>query len=397
MKTVSQILKEKFWIARPLNTILEEAEGVRFNIVTDDISKKSLFGGVATALILATILCDRNQWTLRIITRTEPCNLNNYYKFLEIYKLKAPQKVEAYSDENYDSDIINFSLPISDSDIFMATSWWSAKSLLDSNINRRILYIIQEEETFFYNYSDDRLCCEKVMDSPQIDYIVNSKLLYDYLKNHNYDSLSSNSWYFEPAFPSELYFTDENTFKEKKEKKKLFFYGRPKNPRNLFYFGLECLDNAIERGIIDTDLWDIYFAGSEMENFSFCNGYSPKINGVMGWKEYAAFARTVDLAFCLMYTPHPSYPPFDMLCSGAVVLSNQFENKQHLKYSSNLLLKELDKEEMIKGLTEGLELASNLEKRKENYLHNCILRSWEDSFESILADLEERINKRIYV
>ena len=42
-------------------------------------------------------------------------------------------------------------------------------------------------------------------------------------------------------------------------------------------------------------------------------------------------------------------------------------------------------------------LASNLEKRKENYLHNCILRSWEDSFESILADLEERINKRIYV
>ena len=60
---VSKILKEKLWIARPLQTIKEDDTQnnvIRLNLVTDDIGKTSLFGGVATSLILATMLCNRN-------------------------------------------------------------------------------------------------------------------------------------------------------------------------------------------------------------------------------------------------------------------------------------------------------------------------------------------------
>ena len=397
-KKVEDILKEKHWLSKPLHTIPEQQEGIRLNIVTDDIGKRSLFGGVATALVFASMLCAKNDWTLRIITRTTACNLNDYYNFLEIYGIEVPRLVEAYSDENSATNVFNYKLPISKQDVFLATSWWSAKSILESNICNRILYIIQEEETFFYPYSDERFWCEEIMHSDQIDYIVNSKLLYDYLKINKYNTLINNALYFEPAFSEKLYFPSESSFEKKKnEKRKLFFYGRPKNPRNLFYFGLECLDEAVTRGVIDTDLWDIYFAGYDIEKIQFTNGYEPKMMGTMSWKEYAEFARTIDVAFCLMYTPHPSYPPFDMLCSGAVVLTNEFKNKKDLSYSKNMILAKLEKDAILKGFAEAIELASDTEKRKENYENNNINQTWEESFKDIIPIVEERILNQKYV
>lgn len=398
IRKVEDLLNEKLWIARPLNTIREANNEIRFNMVTDDISSKSLFGGVATSLILATMLCTRNNWTLRLITRWTECNLKNYYDFTKLYGLEAPAKVEAYSDEGQNAKNIRYKLPVSDNDIFMATSWWSAKSILDSHICNRIIYIIQEEETFFYPYSDDRLWCEQIMNSNQIDYIVNSRLLFDYLKNAGYETLIKNAMYFEPSFSEKLYHADENTFVEKvNEKKKLFFYGRPLNPRNLYYFGLECLDEALRRGIIDTDLWEIYLAGYNAEDIQFSTGYIPKMNGAMPWEEYAKFARTVDLSFSLMYTPHPSYPPFDMLCSGAVVLTNEFKNKKDLTYSDNMILSKLTKEDIMAGFEKAIKLAGNMPQRKNNYFANNISHDWNESFKDIVPTLEERIKEGKYV
>ena len=177
----------------------------------------------------------------------------------------------------------------------------------------------------------------------------------------------------------------------------MFFYGRPKNPRNLYYFGLECLDEALKRGVIDTDLWDIYLAGYDIEKIRFSNGYIPKMNGVMPWNEYADFARTVDLSFSLMYTPHPSYPPFDMLCSGAVVLTNEFKNKKDLQYSKNMILSKLNKEDIVNKMEKAIKLAENISEREENYLHNKINRDWNISFKDVVTVLEQRIKEGCYV
>ncbi|MDE7313112.1 MAG: hypothetical protein K2N87_16055 [Eubacterium sp.] len=399
MRNVTELLEEKLWIARPLSVIEDECEKTRFNIVTDDIGRRSLMGGVATSLALATILCEKNQWILRIITRQAPCSLNDYYAFVRLYGLQAPEKVEAYSDEEKNSVSIHEKLAVSEKDIFLATSWWSARSILKSHLNRRILYIIQEEETFFYPYGDERFWCEEMMKDQRIDYIVNSRLLYDYFKANGYDMLINHAVCFEPAFPKNLFYADHRTFARKQaEKRKLFFYSRPKNPRNLYYLGMECLDEALNRGIIDTDLWEIYLAGGqEDEEICFSNGYIPKRNGIMSWKEYADFARTVDVSFSLMYTPHPSYPPLDMLCSGAVVLTNQFKNKNHLDYSKNLILAELKKEQLVQSLEKAVFMAEDLEQREKNYQQNEISQSWNDSFQKVIAVLEKNDKEGRYV
>lgn len=399
VRKVSDILREKSYNSRPLQTISEEYDRVRINFVTDDISKRSLFGGVATALILVTLLCEKNDWTLRIVTRCTECDLVDYYKFLEVQKLRKPKYVECYSDHEIAWNAnINYCLPVSDKDVYFATSWWSAKSIIDSDVCKKFMYIIQEEETFFYPYGDERYECSRIMDNEDIDYIVNSNLLYTYLKNHNYQTLCGNALFFEPAFAKHLYYADGKTFsKEIGEKKKLFFYGRPHNPRNIYYFGLRCLDEALKRGIIDTNLWEVYLAGSEIDAIEFSNGYQPKMNGVMGWNEYAEFARTVDLAFCLMYTPHPSYPPFDMLTSGAVVLTNNFENKRDLSYSDNMVMSDLEIESMMIQFEKAIKLAENTEERKRNYQNNNILTDWEIAFKDVIPELEKRIKEGRYV
>lgn len=206
-----------------------------------------------------------------------------------------------------------------------------------------------------------------------------------------------NALWFEPAFPDKVYYANEDFIPKENQKKKLFFYGRPRNPRNLFYFGLRCLDEAITQGIIDTDLWDIYMAGNAVEEIEFSSGYQPVIKGQMSWGEYAAFAREVDLSFSLMYTPHPSYPPLDMLCSGAVVVTNEFANKRDLSYSDNMIMKPLQVEALIEGIREGIELVGNPQQRKINYQNNQILRDWNDSFGKLIDVVEQKIKEKKYV
>lgn len=397
MRTVTEILSAQFDNARMLETLKQANDVIRINVVTDSIGRESLFGGVATALTFATIMCRRNDWILRIVTRYTECNLKDYYDFMNYMGIETPKVVQAYSDLKRNPAVFNYKLTVSEKDVFLATSWWTAKGILDSNVTDKILYIIQEEETFFYPYGDQRLLCEQIMNSGNIDYIVNSKLLYDYLGEHGYNILISNSLYFEPAFEQKIYYADEDKICKKDSKKVMFFYGRPRNPRNLYYFGLKCLDEAITRGIIDTDIWDIYMAGNNVDDIEFSSGYHPIIKGQMSWKEYSEFAREVDLAFSLMYTPHPSYPPFDMLCSGAVVVTNEFANKKQLSYSQNMIIKPLDIEQLIRGIEEGIELSTDVKTRKVNYNNNNILRDWEESFKDIIPVIEERIRNGNYV
>lgn len=398
IRKTSDILFEKKWIARPIRTIKENYDRIRFNLVTDDISSRSLFGGVATSLILASMLCEKNNWTLRLITRGAGCNLNDYYEFAKKYGIKCPERVESYSDEYYDSSVINYRLGVSDKDVFFATSWWTAKGILESSIRDRIMYIIQEEETFFYPYSDDRFWCEEMMKSDRIDYIVNSKLLFDYMKNNGYDILTQNGLWFEPAFSEKLYHPTEKTFLPKEDgKMRMFFYGRPLNPRNLYYFGLECLEEAVSRNIIDTDVWDIYMAGSNMQNIQLSNGYIPKINGTMSWDAYADFAATIDLSFSLMYTPHPSYPPFDMLCSGAVVLTNESMFFKDTAYPDNMIIAKLEKEDILSKMKTAISLAEKYDLRKQNYKKININREWDASLKDIISIIEERVKEGRYV
>lgn len=387
---VEQIIDDRFSNIRPMKSVHVEIARCRFNVVTDSLKRDSLFGGVATALILAVLFCKENNFDLRIITRTSETDPADFENFLDMMNLEMSQNISYYTD--YDHHISkNFNgLEVSDNDIFMATSWWSAQVIKGINLRNRFFYILQEVESFFYPNGDDQLLCEEILESDEIDYIINSKLLFDYYRNNGYDMIVNNCVFFEPAFIKKLYSADEHKFKKQKTKKyRLFFYARPNNSRNLFYRGIDVINEALNRGIIE-DNWEIFFAGSDVPDIVFSNGVKPIVLGQMNWKKYSSFLKTIDLGLCLMYTPHPSYPPLDIAASGGVVLTNAYKNKKTLHYSSNIITSKIEKEEFLRGLEDAVTLSLDFNKRKKNYQNNSINRNWQYAMSEVIVFMHNK-------
>lgn len=385
--TVSQLIWHRFTNLQSLKRVNVHRDEYRINIVTDSLMKSSLFGGVATALILVTLFSRKYNIPLRIITRETKNNPKDYENFLNLMQLKKPDKVEFYSDHDRNLPNNHYKLETSDKDIFVATSWWSAEAIKSVNLRKNYFYILQEIEKFFYPNGDEQYLCENVLHDQEIKFIINSKLLYDYYLLNKYDNIVNQGIYFEPAFPKHIYYPGKNTFGSK-TKYKLLFYARPKNPRNLFYTGLKILDNAFQSGIINKAEWEIYFAGSDIPQITFSNGARPVILGQLDWSEYSNFLKEVDLGFCLMYTPHPSYPPLDIAASGGVVLTNKYANKQQLDYSQNIICEDLETSAMLDGFERAVNLAKNSQKRQQNFASNKIERDWGKTSEGILEFMD---------
>lgn len=364
-----------------IETVVVEEHIRRLNLVTDTIEASSLLGGVATALIVATEFANRFDYELRIITRCAAVNPVNYFNIVRMSGVEPAKKVCFYSDYERRMRPSDFRMEISPDDVFFATSWWSAQAIKETTIRKRFFYIIQEVETFFYNYGTERVYCDAIMNDPNIDFIVNSHYLNDYFLN-NCENITNHGCYFEPAFPKALY--DKKEFSTKKEKYSLFFYARPNNARNLYGIGVEYLQKAVEKGILNLDEWDIYCVGQNAPEIKFTCGRTSINLGQLSWKEYAKFLSNVDLGLCLMYTPHPSYPPFDVASSGGVVLTNKMLNKQTFPMCDNVVMADLNEESFMEAFSQAVKLAKDVEQRKKNYESNTIPRSWSTTLDSVM-------------
>lgn len=378
--STTHLVQARFSGTTPLKTYyLNNPTCIRINLITDSINSGSLFGGVGTALIFSALLANKLNAQLRIITRTERAQPENVDLILSLYGIALKQEITfkfaAFYDPNYEIDY-------SDSDSFITTSWWTTAATLPSIPKKQITYLLQEDERMFYPFGDDRLKCESILKTNDINFLVNTKILYEYLVSDGLENIAIQGKWFEPAFPDSL-FHPRN--KASNAKKKFFFYARPNNPRNLFYFGIEIIQQALIENIIDLNTWDIYLVGKDIPNITFFDDYIPRKCENMNWQEYAQLAGEIDLGLSLMYTPHPSYPPLDLVASGAVVVTNQFIGKTNLgSYSNNLICSPLEKSELILALKQGVAISNDIETRGENYKNNNLQTSWENTFSEII-------------
>lgn len=381
--TCKEIIETEFPSLIPLHIYtFTGTQKARVNIITDSINSGSLFGGVGTALIFSALLANKLNSQLRIITRTESPKIENLEKFFKLYKIDLKFELQF----NFaDIENLDYELDVVQNDLFITTSWWTTAATLKSIDSQQIIYLLQEDERMFYAFGDMRLKCADILQNQNIRFLINSKLLFDHLIADGFSNLNNNGRYFEPALPKTIYYPRA----EPKEKHKFFFYARPNNPRNLFYLGIEVIELAILQNILDLTQWDIYFVGKDIPNIVFANGYSPIIYENLTWSEYSELIGNIDLGLSLMYTPHPSYPPLDLVASGAVVVTNKFANKQNLSlYSKNLLCAELETNALVSMLKQGVTLATDIEQRKQNYQANQFLSDWQQSFNAIIDEIE---------
>lgn len=380
-KSMQEIIDERFLPIQPIAGFTIPYADRRINLVTDSINSGSLFGGVATSLILVTLLAKKWDCDLRIITRTEEATKTNFIKILQANGIDFSRNVEFIHSFCTDPDEV----PIGTNDFFLTTSWWSTWSVINLVDEKKVIYILQEDERTFYPYGDDYLRCKTIFQNPKINFVVNSKLLFDSLINDGFVNMQKNGLWFEPAFSNKSFYYQEHT---QHNKFNFFFYARPNNVRNLFYFGLDVINQALLQEILNPKEWDFYFLGKDIPDILINEDTKPFIFQNIPWDEYAGLIRKMDLGLSLMYSPHPSYPPLDLAASGAVAVTNRFKNKKTLDmYSKNIICEDLNTDSMLKGIAKGVTLAKDLDHRLKNYKNNTINQNWETAFADVLNNL----------
>lgn len=369
------LISRQFDAMQPLPIFASVGPNARLNLVTDSINRGSLFGGVGTAIILSALLAEKLGARLRVVTRREPADAEGFAQVLACNNIEFSGEVEFDYVRVGDQQA---RLPICDGDRFLTTSWWTTACVLGSIPGKRVDYLLQEDERMFYPYGDERLRCREVLERRDIRFLINTELLYRHLIETGLDHLKENAVWFEPAFPDSMF--GGRREERAHGKRLLFFYARPNNLRNLFYRGIEVLDKAVSEKMITPDDWEVVMVGKDVPTVTLGGILKPQVLPTMGWKAYGEFIKSVDLGFCLMGTPHPSYPPLDLAASGAVVLTNKFGLKKDLhQYSDNIICSGLEVSALLDGLRTAVARARDDEVRLAAFRNNRMPRSWPET------------------
>ncbi len=378
---VERLIQSKFPNLSPLRIFTAPSTGRRVNIVTDSINAGSIFGGVGTAMILGVLFAESSNASLRIITRTEVAQPANFREVICRNNVSYSRNVE-FGFAGVDS---SKPIDIHAEDIFITTSWWTTEALRGAVRSSQIIYLMQEDERMFYPHGDEYFRCCELLSRTDIQLVINSKMLFDYLAKNGMQHLCNNGIYFEPAFPDSLFYREAKSG----GRNRFMFYARPNNLRNLFYLGVEAINEAINSDILSPDAWDFIFVGKDIPRVELCRSVVPQISENLAWGDYASLIRGTDLGLALMYTPHPSYPPLDIAASGGIAVTNKYASKTNLaNYSGNIICADLSLRGLVQALGEGARRANDMTARQSGYGSNKMQRDWRVALAPSIAKFE---------
>lgn len=323
-----------------------------------------IYGGLTTAFKLGVALAEQGL-PVRFVS-TE-----HYLSESDIADLR--RFLVERCDFNSDPSLIEIrsasekGLPAHRNDIFIATIWWTARRIFRTLEEgafslSEFYYLIQDFEPNFYPWSDEfalaastyRMKCRP---------IVNTRFLADFLlKEAGLKTLPS--YVFSPEI--EWHYFQPPTVDEIASRKirRIFFYGRPGTPRNLFNVGCSALRRFISELALGPSDVEVISAGEKHDPIHLGNDVFLRSAGKLSMTEYAETLRGSDIGLSLMLSPHPSYPPFEMAASGLTVVTNDFGTK-HMGFSENFLTPEASPEEIAQALKQAwLRSADGLARRR---------------------------------
>lgn len=317
---------------------------LRCNLLIPSLSPKHVFGGIATALSFYQQLCEKLQCDCRIIVLDDDVDMKNIVNIGEFQLVSWDVESEASKQIVEMRYRTNRTLAITNNDIFMATSWWSAyivqaiirfQSEIFGQNTKPLLYLIQDFEPGFYPWSSRYLMAESTY-KMDIDVmaVFNSKLLYDYFHNNGYNFYRS--WYFEPVLNNRLkeYITSLAEYPERK--KQILIYGRPGTVRNAFELIMEAL-REWEKLQEDVEQWSVISAGEAYKDVVISDKLKVVSIGKVTLEEYAKIMLESKIGISLMVSPHPSYPPLEMSTFGLKVITNSYSNKDLQSFNPNII------------------------------------------------------------
>ena len=325
------------------------------NVLNPALTQSGMTGGPNTIINLALRVA-RLGVPVRLVTTVSTSTLNPAWFRTHATQLIGDQLLP-------DVSIVSAAdaahpLEVGPRDIFLATHWTTAqqlKSVLPRMDVGQFFYMLQEFEPGFYSWSSNFALAIETLG---MDFwpIFNEAFLSDYMSGLGFGrfadtSLRDRATIFEPAVEERLFHPPAAPVTDRP--KRLLFYARPTNARNMFGLGLTALRQAAADPAFDG--WQFLAIGGR--------GSVPKMP-LAGrhflepapWMDYNAYARSLreaDILLCPMLSPHTSYPVLEMAASGGISVTNTFATKTRVgleALSSNIIAAEPSVEAMQAGL-----------------------------------------------
>lgn len=323
----------------------------RINLIVPSIEKEHVYGGISTALILFQELSEYFERSRIIVLDfgVSECSLKRYHKYSLVDNKNdsdaAHQVVSLARGESAKGEVkpIPLQLAVSETDVFVATIWYSAYMAQNirewqrtnyASLPKSFTYLIQDYEPGFYPWSSQYMLAESTYkDKGETLALFNTDILQSYF--HEKGITFYKEYSFSPVMNSVLQ-KERLRFLNQNKKKIIVVYGRPSTKRNAFCLIVDSLRHWYR---VDSDAgnWKIISAGESHQEIKIGENLNIQSVGKLSIEEYASLLGEAAIGISFMVSPHPSYPPLEMAHYGLKVITNTYRDKDLSMMHSNIV------------------------------------------------------------
>ena len=301
----------------------------RLNVLDAAWTTSGMTGGPNTAVNLAVRIA-RQGIAVRLVSTVQPNRIDPAWFRRHAAALAGDDgRIEVTLASASQADA---PLELGPADGFMVTHWTTAhqlQELLPLLPIRQFFYMLQEFEPAFYPWSSNYA---RAVETFAMDFwpIVNEAMLADFLFSQPLGRLAdpvirSRAVVFEPAVDAALFHPPPDG--PLARPRRMLFYARPTNTRNIFGIGLM----ALRRIAAEPEFagWEFLSIGSRggVPDLSLGGGHVLRQAPWMDYAGYGELLRQADLLLCPMLSPHTSYPVLEMAACGGLSITNSFVTK----------------------------------------------------------------------
>jgi glycosyltransferase involved in cell wall biosynthesis len=284
---------------------------------------------------------------------------------------------------------------ISDSDMFVATSWWTAHLAAEGarqTCYRKFIFLEQEFEPIFYAHGSYRALAEEAY---RLDFFpfFSTEVLQQYcLKSGVVAPHNAGEFFNNPVLRFE-----HDAAQPRNGKKRLLFYARPQpwTLRNMYQLGCVAIDQACRMGAFGDD-WELHaVGGTHVGGQVLPCGATITHLGTFDLQRYAELLTEHDVGLSLMHSPHPSLLPMEMASAGMLTVTNTCDIKDEAYFagiSSNIRAVRPTPELIAKALVEMAARAADWPARvagsRIHWPHDWDIALPDDKLQRALAAIE---------
>jgi hypothetical protein len=316
----------------PLHVQVDAGLPPALNVLQPLLSPEAMTGGPNTIVLLATLAAEAGV-PVRIVTtraghRTDPQWFARHVTSLSGRPTPPGLQVVVGSDPAVPATAGR-------GDLWLATHWTTAQSLRPVLARMRrdwFLYLVQDFEPGFYAWSSNYALALETYGLPHRA-MINEALLAQYLRQRGPGQyadpgfLDTHCTVFEPAVDRRIFYPPAEP-QRPQSPRRLLFYARPTNARNMVGLGVQALRAAVEQGAFPGE-WEFFSIGARGSMPTLALGGGRMLRPAP-WASYAGYAeslRQADLLLCPMLSPHTSYPVLEMAACGGTVVTNTYGPK----------------------------------------------------------------------